>query len=84
MTPSAEINASFCDHGGQVVEAKPTAPVGRRRWPFGLAWSPETTLHQGIVSLADQAVASATNFLTVVIIARACSKEELGLYLARL
>ena len=54
---------------------------GARYHGFGLALSPETALHQGIVSLADQAVASATNFLTGVIIARACSKEELGLYM---
>lgn len=39
------------------------------------------TLHQGILSVADQAVASATNFLTGVIIGRAGSKEELGLYM---
>ncbi len=38
-------------------------------------------MHQGIVSLADQAVASVTNFVTGVIIARACSKEEFGLYM---
>ena len=31
--------------------------------------------------MADQGVASATNFLTGVIIARACTKEELGLYM---
>jgi O-antigen/teichoic acid export membrane protein len=31
--------------------------------------------------LADQGVVSATNFLTGVIIARVCSKEELGLYM---
>lgn len=35
----------------------------------------------GILSLADQGVASAANFLTGVVIARACSKEELGLYM---
>ena len=38
-------------------------------------------MHQSIFSLADQGVASATNFLTGIIIARACSKEELGLYM---
>ena len=43
--------------------------------------SPDKALHQGIISLADQAVASATNFLTGIIIARACSKEQLGLYM---
>lgn len=36
---------------------------------------------QGALSLVDQGVASGTNFLTGVIIARACSKEELGLYM---
>ncbi len=37
--------------------------------------------NKGIISLADQMVASATNFLTGVIIARNCSKEEFGLYM---
>ncbi len=36
---------------------------------------------QGFFSLADQAVASITNFATGVILARACSKEEFGLYM---
>ena len=36
---------------------------------------------KGLVSLADQAVVSAANFVTGVILARACAKEELGLYL---
>jgi len=56
-------------------------PPRRRTLPFGLSLSPDRTLHQGILSLADQAVASATNFLTGIIIARTCSKEELGLYM---
>jgi O-antigen/teichoic acid export membrane protein len=43
-------------------------------------WS-TTTARQGTLSLVDQGVVSATNFLTGVIIARACSKEELGLYM---
>ena len=54
---------------------------GVRKLPFGLSLSPGRSLHQGIISLADQAVASATNFATGIIIARACSKEELGLYM---
>ena len=54
---------------------------GRTLSRLGLDLSPEKSLHQGAVSLADQAVASATNFLTGVIIARACTKEELGLYM---
>ena len=35
----------------------------------------------GMISLADQMVASATNFLTGIILARNCSKEEFGLYM---
>jgi O-antigen/teichoic acid export membrane protein len=35
----------------------------------------------GIVSLADQGVASATSFLTGVILGRALSREEFGLYM---
>jgi O-antigen/teichoic acid export membrane protein len=34
-----------------------------------------------MISLADQMAASATNFLTGIIIARSCSKEEFGLYM---
>jgi len=46
-----------------------------------LALSSNTTARQGSLSLVDQGVVSATNFLTGVIIARASSKEELGLYM---
>jgi O-antigen/teichoic acid export membrane protein len=38
-------------------------------------------ISQGFFSLADQAVASITNFATGVILARTCSKEEFGLYM---
>lgn len=79
--PSAETDTSSVITAATTVTAKPIAPTGRRPSPFGLVLSPETALHQSIVSMADQAVASATNFLTGVIIARACSKEELGLYM---
>ena len=37
-------------------------------------------LHRGILSLMDQAVVSATSFLTGIFVARSCSKEEMGLY----
>lgn len=39
-----------------------------------------TTVLKGMVTLSDQAIVSATNFLTGVIIGRACSKEQFGLY----
>lgn len=41
----------------------------------------EAELSQGFFSLADQAVASITNFSTGVILARCCTKEEFGLYM---
>jgi O-antigen/teichoic acid export membrane protein len=39
------------------------------------------TSQKGIVTLADQAIVSITNFLTGVIIGRTCVKEEFGLYM---
>lgn len=56
-------------------------PPRRKLLPFGLISAPKTALHQGVFSLADQAVASITNFVTGVIIARSSSKEEFGLYM---
>ena len=38
-------------------------------------------ISQGFFSLADQAVASITNFATGVILARCCTKDEFGLYM---
>jgi O-antigen/teichoic acid export membrane protein len=64
-----------------LVPAKPNPPHRRIRLPFGLDLSPEKSLLQGIISLADQAVASATSFATGIILARTCSKDELGLYM---
>jgi O-antigen/teichoic acid export membrane protein len=81
LTPSAETRATSATAAAGTVEAKPIAPARRRQLPFGLLLSPDRVLHQGIISLADQAVASATNFLTGIIIARTCSKEQLGLYM---
>ena len=54
-----------------------------RRWvlPFGINFSSDRAVSQGFLSLADQAVASITNFATGVIIARATSKDEFGLYM---
>jgi hypothetical protein len=73
LTPLAETTA-----------ASPVAiapPPQRKTLPFGPLLSPERALHQGILPLADQAVASAANFLTGEILARTCSKEELGLHM---
>lgn len=67
--------------GAHTIESKSIAPARRKLSLLGQVLSSETALHQGAISLADQVVSSATNFLTGVIIARACSKEELGLYM---
>ena len=79
IAPSADTAASSAISAVPRNEANPLAPVERKLSLFRQLLSSETALHQGAFSLADQAVASATNFLTGVIIARACSKEELGL-----
>ena len=63
------------------AEARLGSQAGRRLSLFGQVLSCETALHQNAVSLTDQGVASAANFLTGIIIARACSKEGLGLYM---
>ena len=36
--------------------------------------------HKGFISLIDQGIINATNFFTGVIISRACTKEEFGIY----
>jgi O-antigen/teichoic acid export membrane protein len=65
-----------------LITAEPSLDETResRLWLRLRHLSSETALHQSCISLADQAVASVTNFLTGIIIARTCSKEELGLY----
>jgi len=45
------------------------------------ALSAERGLSQGMYSVADQGVASVTNFVSGVILARATSKQEFGLYM---
>jgi O-antigen/teichoic acid export membrane protein len=81
MTPSAETEASTLIAAIKTVEAKPVAQAERRPSLLRQVMSSESALHQSVVSMADQGVTSAANFLTGVIIARACSKEELGLYM---
>ena len=81
LAPSVEMEAASAIPASITIQAKPVATAGRRKLPFGLSLSPERALYQSFISLADQAVASATNFATGIIIARACTKEELGLYM---
>jgi O-antigen/teichoic acid export membrane protein len=81
LTPLAETEASSAIAVAHPAGVKPNAPAGSRLLPFGMVLSSDGALHQGILSLADQAVASATNFATGIIIARTCTQEELGLYM---
>ena len=81
MTPTAETDASAAIAPSKTKEAAPNDLRKHQVSLFGQISSPERAAHQGVLSLADQGVASATNFLTGVIIARSCSKEELGLYM---
>jgi O-antigen/teichoic acid export membrane protein len=46
-----------------------------------ISWLLKPTVRHGWVSLANQGVASATNFFTGVVIGRFCTKEEFGLYM---
>lgn len=80
MAPSTETGATSIAESEEFHANFTVRPAHCRSW-LGRTVSADTVLHQSIVSLADQCVASATNFLTGVIIARACSKEELGLYI---
>lgn len=73
--------AQFVVTAAENAGLKPIAHVGHRFSRVSLLLAPDTALHQSILSLADQAVASAANFATGIIIARACTKEELGLYM---
>lgn len=52
----------------------------RRRRAFRRAVRPGSTARQGLTTLVDQGVYSATNFLTGVIVARGSSTGELGHY----
>jgi O-antigen/teichoic acid export membrane protein len=78
---TVEQNNSPLIPGIQDLELTSIAPARRWSTRFGQALSPDTALHQSILSLVDQGVSSSTGFLTGVIIARACSKQELGLYM---
>jgi O-antigen/teichoic acid export membrane protein len=61
------------------VESRP--PGDQKRFSMRALFSSETAVNQGFLSLADQAVASITNFVTGVVIARSSSKEQFGLYM---
>ena len=65
---------------GVAVLAIPTLIKGRWIWK-SIAMFKRAMSHKGSLALMDQGVSSATNFLTGVIIGRACTKEQFGLYM---
>lgn len=50
------------------IAAGSVAPIARWLW------------HPGVWSIADQAIVSGTSFVTSIVIARCCSRSELGLF----
>ena len=53
--------------------------------PFGLAFKARAllanaTLRRGFLSLVDQGICSVTTFATAILIGRACTQAELGIY----
>jgi O-antigen/teichoic acid export membrane protein len=81
ITLSEDTGASSAVATPEAIQREPELSTRRKLLPFNLTAAPKTALHQGFLSLADQAVASITNFVTGVIIARSSSKEEFGLYM---
>jgi O-antigen/teichoic acid export membrane protein len=81
VTPSPAAEATSVVTAAQTIESESIVPARHKLSLLGHVLFSETALHQGAISLADQGVSSATTFATGVIIARACSKEQLGLYM---
>lgn len=72
---------------GHLAEAEPCAVVRRGTEAIGAVTSPGLVAriarwvrHPGIWSIADQALVSGTSFVTSIVIARCCSRSELGLF----
>ena len=55
-------------------------PMTRNAVSSVLGDAVEQATSSGVLSIVDQAVVSGANFLTTLIIARTCSKSELGIY----
>ena len=66
---------------GTIVDIERASFRKRSFAQIRLALPSGSVTRHGILSVADQAIASAANFLAGVTVARACSKEQLGLYM---
>lgn len=69
------------DRADQVMYDSAILAWPQRLMNAGIELLSGATTRKGLVTLADQAVASATNFLTGIIIGRTLAKEEFGLYM---
>ena len=81
ISNSTESSDSATDTTRTVLEGIVTAHPLRNCIRAGIGLLSKPTARKGVITLADQAVASATNFLTGVIIGRACIKEQFGLFM---
>jgi len=80
--PSKDADPTAHDEGAADARPIPAEGAGRPpTWRGGLGLLTGATRRLGVVSVTDQAAASATNFLTGIIIGRACTKDELGFYM---
>jgi O-antigen/teichoic acid export membrane protein len=55
-----------------------SSPFKERRRSFD--WTTSNSMRNGVLSIIDQTIISATSFLTTIMIGRACGAEELGIY----
>ncbi len=81
ISNSTQNSNSATDSARTVLEGITAAPSLRSWIRAGISLLSRPTTRKGVITLADQVVASATNFLTGVIIGRACTKEQFGLYM---
>jgi len=74
-------NSSDCNPIETATEDIATVPPPKSWLSITFALLPGGAARIGIITISSQAVNSATNFLTGVIIGRACGKEQFGLYM---
>ena len=81
ISNSTESSDSATDKTRTVLEGIVASHPLRNCIRAGIGLLSNPTARKGVITLADQAVVSAANFLTGVIIGRACTKEEFGLFM---
>jgi len=77
LRPASLTNASLANH---LEETTGLITVASMKAVLAFLRNRNTAARRGTVALADQAVASITNFSAGIIIGRCCTKDEFGLY----